>query len=443
MRLEARDAGGAVEAGAAKGVAGQCGALPHSARALSAAAGGAEVGGGDEMSRDGAEGADARAGCMGVGGSAAPLDVGVEMRETKRRKRCTPRHNPHSLSRASAPGPAQPAVLSTGSGVEVCGSSVGDAGGDWHQGLEKEPGVQVGCAAHTCTAPGDPQSAVRSTVDGATAGPMPGANMFSDISESVLSDPQVLQLLEDPSGLEDLFADAELSWLVEPLTHHINAKLVAGDAGGGGGFGSPGKVPRTPDARARSGAAFEQAVGEKKSGCPANEKGKSTCGTNSGDGNREEVQGTTRAAAGEREAGDRVSQSALLPSAHEHVRANSAATGGGRVEISASDAQQGAQEGLEHGHPDAGSLEIGRASCLGMPERAPAVAPRDETRAGDGGGGGRGGGGGNSDGSSNSGGGHSEGGDRTPVGEPKHSLPANLDLDAFLRTLHASDAESV
>ena len=113
------------------------------------------------------------------------------------------------------------------------------------------------------------------------------------------------------------------------------------------------------------------------------------------------------------------------------------------MEISASDAHQGAQEGLEHGHPDAGSLEIGRASCLGMPERAPAVAPRDETRAGDGEGGGRGGGGGNSDGSSNSGGGHSEGGDRTPVGEPKHSLPANLDLDAFLRTLHASDAESV
>jgi hypothetical protein len=41
--------------------------------------------------------------------------------------------------------------------------------------------------------------------------------------------PQVLQLLEDPGiPLEDLFNDSELSWLVEPLTHHINAKLAAG-----------------------------------------------------------------------------------------------------------------------------------------------------------------------------------------------------------------------
>ena len=62
---------------------------------------------------------------------------------------------------------------------------------------------------------------------------VPGGSLFSDISESVLADPQIQQLLEDPSSLEDLFHDADqLSWLVNPLTHHINAKLAGGRADG-------------------------------------------------------------------------------------------------------------------------------------------------------------------------------------------------------------------
>eukprot|EP00960_Hanusia_phi_P021440 633656-Hanusia_phi.AAC.2 len=61
-------------------------------------------------------------------------------------------------------------------------------------------------------------------------------NLYSDISESFLSDPQ------DAGSIEDIFGEANLSWslslvdewfsilmtfsrLVEPLTNHINAKL--------------------------------------------------------------------------------------------------------------------------------------------------------------------------------------------------------------------------
>jgi hypothetical protein len=62
---------------------------------------------------------------------------------------------------------------------------------------------------------------------------------------------QVLQLLEDPANLEDLFSDVELGWLVAPLTHHINAKLAGGGASGtlgSGGAGACGELasPKGP-----------------------------------------------------------------------------------------------------------------------------------------------------------------------------------------------------
>mmetsp|Transcript_21089 Transcript_21089/g.70255 ORF Transcript_21089/g.70255 Transcript_21089/m.70255 type:complete len:179 (-) Transcript_21089:51-587(-) len=50
-------------------------------------------------------------------------------------------------------------------------------------------------------------------------------NLYSDISESFLSDPQISSLLQDANSIEDIFGESNLSWLVEPLTNHINAKL--------------------------------------------------------------------------------------------------------------------------------------------------------------------------------------------------------------------------
>jgi len=258
---------------------------------------------------------------------------------------------------------------------------------------------------------------------GAAAGAhMLGANVFSDISESVLSDPQVLQLLEDPSGLEDLFADAELSWLVEPLTHHINAKLVAGEAAGGGELVTPSRVPRT-DARASSITALEHAAIKKRSGSPGSE-GWNACGSGSSHVNREEAQGASHSASGEGEASNDGSSSVLLHHAHEQTRPDCAARGEGQVQISP-------REGLQ-------KPEIVKASCVGISEHKTAAAAGGRGRAGDGGEGKNAG----SDGSGNGSGGDSEDGDRGVLEQSTHCLPANLDLDAFLLRLHASEAES-
>ena len=421
VRPEAQGAGGAERADTPTAISGHgpVSILPHSEQSLYAAAGEVEVCGAGELSRDGTGVAGAGLGCVGAGGSAAQTDhgdltrdmfvdgetrmaVGGEVREAKRRKQCTPRYNPNSLSRAPAPGTAHTVALSPGSGIEGCGSGVGGEG--CNQGMGN---------------------------GGAAAGAhMLGANVFSDISESVLSDPQVLQLLEDPSGLEDLFADAELSWLVEPLTHHINAKLVAGEAAGGGELVTPSRVPRT-DARASSITALEHAAIKKRSGSPGSE-GWNACGSGSSHVNREEAQGASHSASGEGEASNDGSSSVLLHHAHEQTRPDCAARGEGQVQISPRDGPE------KNARTDAGSPEM-KASCVGISDPKTAAAAGGGGRAGDGGGGKKEGSGGGGNGS----GGDSEDGDRSAAEQSTHCLPANLDLDAFLLRLHASEAESV
>ena len=432
VRPEAQGAGIAEGDGTPTAISGHgpVSTFPHSQQALYSEAGEMDVGRAEELSRDGAGVSDAGLRCVGAGGSTAQTDhggetrdmfvdgatrmaVGGEVREAKRRKRCTPRYNPNSLSRAPAPahtvanersGTAHAVVLSPGSSIEGCGSGVGGAGEDCNQGMGNG-GAAAG--AHVL-----------------------GANVFSDISESVLSDPQVLQLLEDPSGLEDLFADAQLSWLVEPLTHHINAKLVAGEAAGGGGLVTPSRLPQT-HARGSSITALEHAASEKRSGSPGSE-GWSARGTGSSHVNREEAQGASHSDSGEGEASNDGSSSLLLHPAREQMRTDSAARGEGQVQISPRD-------GLEkNARNDAGSPAI-KASCVGISEHETAAAAGGGERAGYGGGDKREGSGGGVIGS----GADSEDGDRGASEQSTHCLPANLDLDAFLLRLHASEAESV
>jgi hypothetical protein len=80
-----------------------------------------------------------------------------------------------------------------------------------------------------------------------------------------------------------------------------------------------------------------------------------------------------------------------------------------------------------------------KASWVGISEHKTAAAAGGGERAGDEGGGKKEGSGGGGNGS----GGDSEDGDRGAAEQSTHCLPANLDLDAFLLRLHASEAESV
>lgn len=144
----------------------------------------------------------------------------VESRDAKRRKRCPARHNPSSHTRVSISEDCSPGSNKGGGTCQHVSDSE-KTGIDIIFGPEVRhvEGSQVDACAHAASSP--------PALDGGTHD-VSGANLFSDISESVLSDPQIQQLLEDPSGLEDLFNDAELSWLVDPLTHHINARLAEG-----------------------------------------------------------------------------------------------------------------------------------------------------------------------------------------------------------------------
>ena len=174
----------------------------------------------------------------------------AEGRDAKRRKRCPARHNPHSHTRVSATADF---ILECGRGgndrqlvsdserqggkdsmcdPEVCHSTptylhvgVGQLRRAGTSELNCEHSQVVSCAV----AVSSPQALEGGVASGNDA---PCGNLFSDISESVLSDPQIQQLLEDPSGLEDLFNDTELSWLIDPLTHHINARLAEGRGDG-------------------------------------------------------------------------------------------------------------------------------------------------------------------------------------------------------------------
>ena len=133
VRPEAQGAGGAERADTPTAISGHgpVSILPHSEQSLYAAAGEVEVCGAGELSRDGTGVAGAGLGCVGAGGSAAQTDhgdltrdmfvdgetrmaVGGEVREAKRRKQCTPRYNPNSLSRAPAPGTAHTVALCPG-----------------------------------------------------------------------------------------------------------------------------------------------------------------------------------------------------------------------------------------------------------------------------------------------------------------------------------------
>jgi len=193
----------------------------------------AAIGGGGSFAvHGGVVGKGGGAGTRGVDGLGstplAPVEMVIETRDPKRRKRCPARHNPNSTTRVSVSAPSPSLNLSIfgaeGGGVAGC-----ERVHDEHRILEQDTGVQSCGNAQFFEATADATAMFGETV----VSPIPGLNVFSDISESVLQDPQVLLLLEDPDGLEDLFSgDIELSWLIEPLTHHINAKLAGGGGGG-------------------------------------------------------------------------------------------------------------------------------------------------------------------------------------------------------------------
>ena len=180
-----------------------------------------------------------------------------EGRNAKRRKRCPARHNPHSHTRVSATADCILECDRGGNDRQLVSDCERQGGKDrmcdpdvrhstptyLHVGvgqLRRAGTSELNCEHSQVVGCADAVSSPPALEGGAASGnDAPGGNLFSDISESVLSDPQIQQLLEDPSGLEDLFNDAELSWLVDPLTHHINARLAEGR--GDGLPGSPTK----------------------------------------------------------------------------------------------------------------------------------------------------------------------------------------------------------
>ena len=129
------------------------------------------------------------------GKEGASSEMGIENRDAKRRKKCPSRHTRNSGMHSSdlPTSPAHSLVCSQGDGAERCGD-VRSAERN-HQGLEADRG-QVLQSDHvsnsTETAASHSSSASTASVEVDAGGvDIPGANVFSDISECVLSDPQV------------------------------------------------------------------------------------------------------------------------------------------------------------------------------------------------------------------------------------------------------------
>ena len=130
---------------------------------------------------------------QGVENSAVPVEPESEVRDTKRRKRCPVRHNRNSSTSAEASGhndpPANTRIGSTGC---VNGFMGGDQVGT--QSVERDCHATPE-GAQTGDAPTISQSMTEGagtlTDKGAEEGQEPTGNVYSDISESVLCDPQV------------------------------------------------------------------------------------------------------------------------------------------------------------------------------------------------------------------------------------------------------------
>ena len=129
----------------------------------------------------------------GVENGAVPVEPESEVRDTKRRKRCPVRHNRNSSTCAEASGHNDPPANTRIGGTRCVN---GFMGGD----QEGTQSVERDChatpeGAQTCFAPTSSQSitggAGTLTDKGAEEGQEPTGNVYSDISESVLCDPQV------------------------------------------------------------------------------------------------------------------------------------------------------------------------------------------------------------------------------------------------------------